>query len=444
MKKLDIILRTCSDSKLETSSQFQRICGTNRIEMLLKCIPSLINAVNNCNFNIELHILDDHSTDEFLHQLKIMLQRCNKKSTLIHLDQSGFNNSAYQQFLLAAQCEDLVYCVEDDYLHEPAALANLLSAYNYLHTRFSNVALFPYDDPLRYAEKSEEQTILLFDGNRYWRQVTKTTNTIFSSASLFREHFQTFKNLALNYPQVMEDHTINCLYKNFETNNGFYWAFNPIPSIAYHMSAAYPKAIKTGQISWQDLWHSNCELDLINGWFNYESFYRQVAPTLSADSVIVEVGAWLGKSSIGMHKINLARNMPIKIYCVDTWEGSAESYHNDIKSKLAENNRTLYETFTENVKLFHATDFIKAIRKHSTDAASLFQDGSIDLVIIDASHDHENVLKDITSWVPKIKKGGIIAGDDFSDSWPGVQSAVKEFFGDNGFSVYNSTWFKRI
>lgn len=35
-------------------------------------------------------------------------------------------------------------------------------------------------------------------------------------------------------------------------------------------------------------------------------------------------------------------------------------------------------------------------------------------------------MKDLNAWVPKIKKGGIVCGDDIG--WPGVKKAVDEFF----------------
>lgn len=252
MKKLDVILRTCSTQSI---SRLNRICGDDRELMLVKCITSLINSINSANFSINLTVLDDHSSSSFLTLLESILSKCNKTYSLVSLEERGQNSSAYYQFLEAAQGEDLVYTVEDDYLHEPNAISNMLTAYNYLSKRFGKVVLSPYDDPLRYNGFNEEQTLLLHDGARYWRQTSKTTYTLFASSSLFRDNFQVFKTLALNYPRVLEDDTINNLYKTFLKDTGFYWVFNPIPSIAYHLSAATPLTINTGHLTWQDLWN---------------------------------------------------------------------------------------------------------------------------------------------------------------------------------------------
>ena len=40
------------------------------------------------------------------------------------------------------------------------------------------------------------------------------------------------------------------------------------------------------------------------------------------------------------------------------------------------------------------------------EALQRFEDGSVDLLHIDGSHEYESVKKDFESWFPKVKKGG--------------------------------------
>jgi hypothetical protein len=61
-------------------------------------------------------------------------------------------------------------------------------------------------------------------------------------------------------------------------------------------------------------------------------------------------------------------------------------------------------------------------------------------VYIDASHEYEYVKQDILNWLPKVKLGGIICGDDYTRGWPGVVLAVNEIFGDNVNIVGNQQW----
>ncbi len=67
-------------------------------------------------------------------------------------------------------------------------------------------------------------------------------------------------------------------------------------------------------------------------------------------------------------------------------------------------------------------------RKTSAQAAPLVDDGSQDLVFIDAAHDYQSVLDDIERWTPKVRSGGVLAGHDFQHSFPPVMRAVADSF----------------
>jgi predicted O-methyltransferase YrrM len=93
----------------------------------------------------------------------------------------------------------------------------------------------------------------------------------------------------------------------------------------------------------------------------------------------------------------------------------------------------------------------------SQTSADLFPDEYFDFIFIDADHSYEAVIRDIESWWPKIKKGGMFAGDDFipddGDIWLinnadgskeyagkfGVRKAVTEFGIKNNVKIYSTT-----
>ncbi len=72
--------------------------------------------------------------------------------------------------------------------------------------------------------------------------------------------------------------------------------------------------------------------------------------------------------------------------------------------------------------------FVKIYRDYSFNVVKEFADEFFDFVYVDADHTHDGCLKDIVDWYPKVKKGGVLIGDDYriSTYWPGVIYGVIE------------------
>lgn len=162
-------------------------------------------------------------------------------------------------------------------------------------------------------------------------------------------------------------------------------------------------------------------------WFGYEKFYSHVVKTANDNDSIVEVGSWKGKSIsyLAVEVINSKKN--IKCFAVDTWLGSGyEAGHNN--DPYVQSGK-LYDLFLENIEPVKSV--ITPIRKDSVSASTLFENGSLHCVFIDADHKYECVKQDIEAWLPKIKKGGIISGHDYGSDGGPVHAAVHEKFGSN-------------
>ena len=70
-------------------------------------------------------------------------------------------------------------------------------------------------------------------------------------------------------------------------------------------------------------------------------------------------------------------------------------------------------------------DTISLIIADSLTASRLFGDASLDWVHLDARHDYASVKADIRAWLPKVKPGGWLSGDDYDKlKWPEVVKAV--------------------
>lgn len=80
------------------------------------------------------------------------------------------------------------------------------------------------------------------------------------------------------------------------------------------------------------------------------------------------------------------------------------------------------------------------IQEMSVEAAKDFEDSSLDAVYIDANHRFEFVVADIHAWLPKIRKGGIISGHDYSKIKAPTNTHVYQAV--NGYTdSHQTTWF---
>lgn len=165
----------------------------------------------------------------------------------------------------------------------------------------------------------------------------------------------------------------------------------------------------------------------IEGWFDFNNLYQFIL-SLIEEGEIVEVGSWLGKSSVFMAVEIANSNKNIKFNCVDTWLGSSEHSSDQLVIK-----NELYNKFLQNIE--PVKKYINPVRKSSVEAAKDFKDESLDFIFIDAGHSYEDVSSDIAAWYPKLKKGGYIGGHDYSEAWPGVIKAVQEFGEKNNIII---------
>jgi hypothetical protein len=158
----------------------------------------------------------------------------------------------------------------------------------------------------------------------------------------------------------------------------------------------------------------------IEGMFTYTGFYDWVVSQAPVNAKFVEVGCWKGCSAayLGVAIVNSEKN--IELFCVDSWLGD-EGLRNAGYPSDGQ-----FEQFTNNMQPLAGK--YKVITGDSSESANEFADGSLDFVYIDAEHTFEAVEKDVSSWLPKMKSGGIISGHDY---WPGhaVEQAVSSVIG---------------
>jgi hypothetical protein len=79
---------------------------------------------------------------------------------------------------------------------------------------------------------------------------------------------------------------------------------------------------------------------------------------------------------------------------------------------------------------------VNIVKGFTNEVVHQFNDNYFDLVFIDAGHEYEQVSSDIELWSKKVKKNGILCGDDYF--YPPVKRAVHEFIEKNNYKLFNS------
>lgn len=253
---LDIILRTCDKQNVLNNPQ-KRIIPEDRKDMILKVVDSIVKSANSCPEIINIKVLDDHSSSELLDKMASVLDKSFHSTQIVNLEGEGFNNSAYEQFRAGLEADDLVYFIEDDYFHCKDAIQSMLSFYRTMAPVLQqHIVVHPYDCTHRYW--SIDPAKIFFHENRYWRTTTHTSNTILTHSSIIKGYWFAFEALAKEYPKVTEDNTINRLYNNLVMHGGPVSCFNPMPSVAYHMSYENeaPNIITNTFTNWKKEWDS--------------------------------------------------------------------------------------------------------------------------------------------------------------------------------------------
>ncbi|WP_428485371.1 class I SAM-dependent methyltransferase [Rhodopila sp.] len=160
----------------------------------------------------------------------------------------------------------------------------------------------------------------------------------------------------------------------------------------------------------------------------FDEIIRKVRP-----SVAIDVGVWKGASTIYLANLLKRNAVSGTVIGVDTFLGSVE--HWDRTSGFGglmpfrHGMPLLYEQFLSNVVRASAQDQIVPLAQTSTIAGLLLRRLGVQasLIHIDASHEHEDVLRDARTYWDILAPGGYLIGDDYNQDWPEVMQAADQF-----------------
>ena len=125
---------------------------------------------------------------------------------------------------------------------------------------------------------------------------------------------------------------------------------------------------------------------------------------------VVELGSWKGRSAFV-----LGTYVKGTCICIDTFNGTTgeNTVGGPYEEALLENGNAIFRQFMENTCDLQACSKITVMRCCGEDACKLLIGKRFDMIFIDAAHDFDSVVKDITMFKPLVKPGGILCGHDY-------------------------------
>jgi len=159
---------------------------------------------------------------------------------------------------------------------------------------------------------------------------------------------------------------------------------------------------------------------------------HNTAGEYGSKGMCIDVGSWVGFTAIAM-----ALAGPT-VLAVDTFDArdkyTGEKALAKCKSFYALGEEPdLYELFLDNVERANVEDRVFAARGLSVDTARAMPFEIADLVFIDGDHDEQACYQDLCHWAPILKRGGILAVDNYPQIG-GVAKAVDRFIKETGWN----------
>ena len=273
VKSLTIILRTCASVNMLTQSK-KRIFDQEKSEYTFRSLNSIINSLNFAkelfdNVNLELIIVDHNSEKSVVDKIKLIISNQFFKSRFVSLNVDDFKkdinskneknekvtfnqmsnmSNIHQSLILAKESDDLIYFVEDDYIHSIHAIKEMIFTYEKLSSMLkTELILCPSDYPYLY---SEIENAKIFLGNKsHWRSIKETLCTFLTSKQMVMKYWDELTSMCKfeHYPFEKPLHNI------YEKE----YCLSPIPSIAIHCTNINSIFGLSPNVDWKKAWEDS-------------------------------------------------------------------------------------------------------------------------------------------------------------------------------------------
>ena len=273
VKSLDVVLKTCTSVNLVTQNK-KRIFEKDKSEYTLRTLKSLMNSLNYNkeifrNIKVRFFIVDHNSkkddlilikkilTDNFFEHKVIELdiknfshiKTLNKNNPIIEGNMKATMASILTSFKIAKEnSNDLIYFVEDDYIHKKESLGEMILAYEKIASETNKeIFLCPVDYP--YLYKAADSTNILIGNQYHWRIIKESLLTFMTSKQMVDKYWDKLLSMSENENSPFETALHNIYDKEI--------CLSPIPSLAMHCTNVNSIFGLSPNMNWKKLWDEN-------------------------------------------------------------------------------------------------------------------------------------------------------------------------------------------
>ena len=274
VKALTVIFRSCTNVNMLTQNK-KRLFDQDKSEYTFRSLNSIIVSLSQAKKSLPkiefgIVVIDHNSKKKDLEQIKKQLNKSSFENSIISLNVNEFNNNIkkvnaknemvtknqisnmsniHKSLLIAKnQCNDLVYFVEDDYLHKQDSINEMIFAYERISSQINKeLILCPADYPYLYTKI--DPTNIFLGSNKHWRRVEETLCTFFTSKIMIQKYWNKFISMCQfeHYPFEQPLHDI---YKSE-------YCLSPIPSLAIHCTNINSIFGLSPNVDWKKIWEEN-------------------------------------------------------------------------------------------------------------------------------------------------------------------------------------------
>jgi len=268
INSLNIIFRFCTKVKILNQNK-ERIFGKEKYEYTLRSLNSILKSIEIAKDNfkyldIKITAIDVGSEEIYVEKIKDMIKNYNINFEYIKLeinelknfvdqntsdDQKSMMSNVYKSLEVGKNGNyDLLYFVEDDYVHEKDCLNEMLFTYEKFASLIKDeLILCPSDFP--YLYNKFEPTQIILGNKRHWRVVEETLVTFLTSKKLLLKHWDTFISMSeINH---------NPFEKPLHEIYSKQYCLSPIPSLAMHCANINSIYGISPIMDWKRLWDEN-------------------------------------------------------------------------------------------------------------------------------------------------------------------------------------------